>query len=215
MSTTTADWYPDPWGRHELRYHDGTQWTAHVSSHGTTSIDEVTDQDVKTVVGTHRPEKVSKQVDRAISDAERRGAPSTAQPAGWGPGLSTSLLDHRTNLLINAVVEVHTRQKRAHYCNGERPGDKKPADVNNSRNNGLASLPIDLSRPTGVRRKKPMRKGSRSQHDHQQHRRLPVADRTDKHHVQDSEIQRWDSKPYPQSIAQRHLPEAPKGGKQN
>jgi uncharacterized protein YxjI len=42
MSDTQSfapDWYPDPYGRHEMRYYDGTQWTEHVSSHGRQSID--------------------------------------------------------------------------------------------------------------------------------------------------------------------------------
>ncbi len=30
----TADWHPDPTGRHELRYWDGSQWTEHVSDQG-------------------------------------------------------------------------------------------------------------------------------------------------------------------------------------
>jgi uncharacterized protein YxjI len=34
-----ANWYPDPWGRHEHRYYDGTTWTEHVSSHGRPSVD--------------------------------------------------------------------------------------------------------------------------------------------------------------------------------
>ena len=34
-----AAWHPDPYGRHELRYWDGTQWTEHVSSHGRQSVD--------------------------------------------------------------------------------------------------------------------------------------------------------------------------------
>ncbi len=33
------NWYPDPWGRHEHRYFDGTNWTEHVASHGRQSID--------------------------------------------------------------------------------------------------------------------------------------------------------------------------------
>ena len=34
-----ANWYPDPMGRHEYRYYDGTNWTEHVTSHGRQSID--------------------------------------------------------------------------------------------------------------------------------------------------------------------------------
>jgi len=32
-------WYPDPMGRHEYRYYDGTNWTEHVTSHGRQAID--------------------------------------------------------------------------------------------------------------------------------------------------------------------------------
>jgi uncharacterized protein YxjI len=39
MSETPANWYPDPIGRHELRYWDGSAWTHHVSDHGVTGTD--------------------------------------------------------------------------------------------------------------------------------------------------------------------------------
>lgn len=32
-------WVADPWGRHELRYWDGSNWTPHVSDNGVTSQD--------------------------------------------------------------------------------------------------------------------------------------------------------------------------------
>jgi hypothetical protein len=32
--TTPPGWYPDPSGRYELRYWDGTQWTEHVARQG-------------------------------------------------------------------------------------------------------------------------------------------------------------------------------------
>jgi uncharacterized protein YxjI len=35
------NWYPDPMGRHEYRYYDGTNWTEHVTSHGRQSVDQV------------------------------------------------------------------------------------------------------------------------------------------------------------------------------
>ena len=38
---TPPDWYPDPMGRAQLRYWDGTAWTDHVSTNGQTSIDPV------------------------------------------------------------------------------------------------------------------------------------------------------------------------------
>jgi uncharacterized protein YxjI len=36
-----AGWYPDPTTRYELRYHDGSEWTHHVSNRGVTSTDPV------------------------------------------------------------------------------------------------------------------------------------------------------------------------------
>jgi len=39
MSTTPANWYPDPMGRHQLRYWTGTVWSDHVSNGGVQSVD--------------------------------------------------------------------------------------------------------------------------------------------------------------------------------
>jgi len=36
---TPADWYPDPFGRHERRYWDGSKWTEHVASRGRQEVD--------------------------------------------------------------------------------------------------------------------------------------------------------------------------------
>ena len=41
MPATKPDWYPDPQGRHELRYWDGTTWTEHVSNRGVQSVSPV------------------------------------------------------------------------------------------------------------------------------------------------------------------------------
>jgi uncharacterized protein YxjI len=41
MSTTPANWYPDPTARHELRYWDGGAWTDHVSDKGIQGTDPV------------------------------------------------------------------------------------------------------------------------------------------------------------------------------
>lgn len=38
-TVTTPDWYPDPLGRFEVRYHDSVQWTEHVATAGQASID--------------------------------------------------------------------------------------------------------------------------------------------------------------------------------
>ena len=39
MSTTPANWHPDPMGRHQLRYWDGNAWTDHISNNGVTGHD--------------------------------------------------------------------------------------------------------------------------------------------------------------------------------
>jgi uncharacterized protein YxjI len=40
--THPPNWYPDPMGRHEYRWFDGTQWTEQVSSHGRQTTDPLT-----------------------------------------------------------------------------------------------------------------------------------------------------------------------------
>ena len=63
--TPPADWYPDPLGRHELRYWDGTQWTEHVSSHGRQSVDPLGGAAVPTVKRAPR---------RSSADVAKAGA---------------------------------------------------------------------------------------------------------------------------------------------
>lgn len=52
MTTTQpspAGWFPDPTGRHELRYWDGTHWAEHVADQGVTATDAL-DADGSTAV---------------------------------------------------------------------------------------------------------------------------------------------------------------------
>ena len=58
------NWYPDPMGRHEYRWFDGTQWTDQVSSHGKQSTDPMTAAPV-TVVSDVKQEKITQGLDRA------------------------------------------------------------------------------------------------------------------------------------------------------
>ncbi|MGK2949566.1 MAG: phospholipid scramblase-related protein [Acidimicrobiales bacterium] len=61
-----ADWYPDPFGRHELRYWDGTQWSEHVSSHGRQSVDAP--------VGGSVVPTVNRKTEKVVRDVARAGA---------------------------------------------------------------------------------------------------------------------------------------------
>ena len=75
MTEYTADWYPDPGGKHELRYHDGTQWTDHVSDHGRQASYPLTDAGAVPTTGL-TAEKIQSQV------ADKAGV----QPATQGGG---------------------------------------------------------------------------------------------------------------------------------
>ncbi|HEU5008029.1 MAG TPA: phospholipid scramblase-related protein [Jatrophihabitantaceae bacterium] len=71
-----ADWYADPFGRHELRYYDGTRWTEHVSSHGRPTTDAPT--------GTAHVPTVHRDTARVVGDVSAAGATGTAPFAGTG-----------------------------------------------------------------------------------------------------------------------------------
>jgi uncharacterized protein YxjI len=73
-ATHPPDWYPDPLGRHEVRYWDGTRWTEHVASHGRQSVDPP-------VGGGHVP-TVDRATDKVVADVARAGAATGAQGGG-------------------------------------------------------------------------------------------------------------------------------------
>ena len=60
-------WYPDPSGRHELRYWDGQRWTEHVSDHGRQSTD------AQTGGHSHVP-TVERPTEKVVRDVARAGA---------------------------------------------------------------------------------------------------------------------------------------------
>src|SRR5687768_8499285 len=69
-----ADWYPDPSGRHEHRYWDGSRWTEHVASHGR----QTTDSDPTSMP----PPTVARPTEKVVRDVARAGA--TGAPLGGG-----------------------------------------------------------------------------------------------------------------------------------
>jgi uncharacterized protein YxjI len=72
--TTAPNWYPDPYGRHETRYYDGTQWTEHVASHGKQSIDPPG--------GTSHVPTVNRGADKIQKDVSKVGAQTGAVQGG-------------------------------------------------------------------------------------------------------------------------------------
>ena len=88
--TPAAAWFPDPYGRAELRYWDGTAWTDHVSSNGRTAMDPIAQATVKEVVANANADKIQHQIDRHFSDAERRGV-----GVDRGVGAAAGLIDQQ------------------------------------------------------------------------------------------------------------------------
>jgi hypothetical protein len=78
-----AGWHPDPRGRHELRYWDGTQWTDHVADDGAMSTDPVAE--VTPVAAPTGPSRVDLP---AITPTESTPPtpPATTQPEAAGGG---------------------------------------------------------------------------------------------------------------------------------
>ena len=68
-----AAWHPDPYGRHELRYWDGTQWTEHVSSHGKQSVDPP--------AGAGHVPTVNRATEKVLRDVAIAGAAHDRRPA--------------------------------------------------------------------------------------------------------------------------------------
>ncbi len=87
----SPDWYPDPFGRHELRYYDGAQWTEHVSSHGRQGVDQP-------VGGGHVP-----TVNRAAGKIERDIA-KAGGAAGVGTGGGTLFTE--PVLVVNQKAKI-------------------------------------------------------------------------------------------------------------
>ena len=74
MTQAPPNWYPDPFGRHEMRYFDGANWTEHVSSHGRVSTDPP--------VGASHVPTVNRPTERVQGDVTRAGLKAGAVTGG-------------------------------------------------------------------------------------------------------------------------------------
>ena len=104
MSTTPANWYPDPTSRHQLRYWDGRAWTDHVSDNGVAGSDPLQPKgfdrvDSALTVGNEGdPDKIAKQVS---GDGTHRSA-NVGQVAFEGSG---SIFDEPV-LVVNQKAKL-------------------------------------------------------------------------------------------------------------
>jgi len=78
------DWYPDPYGRHEHRYFDGTRWTEHVASHGKQSVDPPG--------GESKVPTVNRATEKIQSDVAKARAQTGAPGMGGGTIFTESVL---------------------------------------------------------------------------------------------------------------------------
>jgi len=103
-----ADWYPDPSGRHEHRYWDGTRWTEHVASHGRQGVDHET--------SSLPPPTVARKTDKIVADVARAGA------GGGGSGGGTVFTE--PVLVVNQKMKlIEVNSEYAIYdANGRQIG---------------------------------------------------------------------------------------------
>jgi uncharacterized protein YxjI len=76
-------WLPDPFGRHESRWWDGTRWTEHVASHGRQGVDPPGGGNVPTV---------ARDQSKVVGDVQRAGIGPGQAPAGGGTLFSEAVL---------------------------------------------------------------------------------------------------------------------------
>ncbi|MGH9186137.1 MAG: phospholipid scramblase-related protein [Acidimicrobiales bacterium] len=100
-------WYPDPFGRHELRYYDGRQWTEHVSDRGRQAVDPPTG-------GGHVP-TVERKTEKVQRDVAKAGVdPAAAQGGGTIFTEPVLVVNQKAKLIeINneyAIYDQHGRQ---------------------------------------------------------------------------------------------------------
>ena len=111
-----AGWHPDPHGRHQLRYWDGSRWSDHVSNDGVTATDPSSPkkggllarfEDALAVGAAQDAEKVTQKVKGQVSGSGRFGAGRTERAEGGGGSLFTEPI-----LVVNQkskIIELHNQ----------------------------------------------------------------------------------------------------------
>jgi uncharacterized protein YxjI len=84
MTNPAPGWYADPFGRHEARYYNGSDWTEHVSSHGRPGMDPPGR-------GSHVP-TVQRAPEQVRHDVQRAGQAGVATYQGGGTVFNEPIL---------------------------------------------------------------------------------------------------------------------------
>jgi hypothetical protein len=103
--SSPADWYPDPSGRHEVRYWDGGAWTEHVSDRGAPGRDPVDGGGPSQTLQSDRIARAT----GGSTDGERSGSAATSerrteQPARPTPIISRAGWTRRTKAVATFVL---------------------------------------------------------------------------------------------------------------
>jgi len=118
-SSPKADWYPDPVGRHQYRYWDGSAWTAHAADSGKTSVDPLdvkapSDQGDATAVNVDSLlSDIVEHVDIVIGDTSQDER--VAQLLSLGPSVVPNI-----DAAINRVVVTQGGHSTHQYENAGR-----------------------------------------------------------------------------------------------
>ena len=113
MSDTPAEvpagWHPDPQGRHELRYWDGSKWSDHVSDAGVTGKDPVTPKkslfarlEAAVTVGDDQSDAAKDKVRSQVDGEGRFGTGVQARTSAGGGSLFTEpvlVVNQKTKLI--------------------------------------------------------------------------------------------------------------------
>lgn len=103
--TYAPNWYPDPFGRHELRYYDGSRWTEHVSSHGRQSIDPP--------VGPGHVPQVNRATEKVVGDVQRAGVTGAGQGGGTLLTEPVLVVNQKAKLIeLNNEYAIYDRNGR-------------------------------------------------------------------------------------------------------
>lgn len=98
-----ADWYPDPLGRHEVRYWDGSQWTPHVWSRGRQETDPL-------------PSPPAQPASRDVQQQVQVVGVANSAPVGGGPIFTEPIL------VINQKAKLF--EVKAEYAVYDQHGQK-------------------------------------------------------------------------------------------
>ncbi len=109
MSSHPADWYPDPMGRFDVRYWNGSEWTEHVSTQGQTAVDPL-DQPQQGAVG-----RGMDSVDRYLTvgdEGNREKIARQLQGQGWrGAGIESAVGGGGGSVLDEPILVVNQKAK--------------------------------------------------------------------------------------------------------